>query len=152
MTHQLWILNDFVLKLRWYERNPFLVFTRFSRSTKWIACDATKIRILKNYLIRREIHTNKHSKKALQVVKGYTNTFSYILQRGRLNELQLNVSEAIACYESTLSIHPNHKAAKQRAVSRFFFAIFINSLHSGISLAGSKNSETFERKFFQTCP
>ena len=132
-----------------------MVFTRFSRSTKWIACDATKIRILENYLIRREIPLYIQiniQKKVLQVVKGYTNTFSYILQRGRLNELQLNVSEAIACYESTLSIHPNHKAAKQRAVSRFFFAIFINSLHSGISLAGSKNSETFERKFFSNVP
>ena len=93
------------------------------------------------------------------MVKGYqfyTNTFfSYILQRGRLNELQLNVSEAIACYESTLSIHPNHKAAKQRVVSLLsFFCYFYKfpTIHNGISLAGSKNSGISERKVFSTCP
>ncbi|XP_066921148.1 tetratricopeptide repeat protein 7B-like [Clytia hemisphaerica] len=37
-----------------------------------------------------------------------------LYMRGRLNELQENTLEAIACYESALSIHPHHKAARQR--------------------------------------
>jgi len=41
----------------------------------------------------------------------------FYYQRGRLNELQNNIEEAIACYESALSVFPKHKAASQRVVS-----------------------------------
>lgn len=66
-----------------------------------------------------------------------------ILQRGRLNELRLNVGEAIACYESTLSIHPNHKAAKQRVVSFFCWCCCYFKLHTVASKkVGDKKTRT----------